>query len=219
MNCPSCSTPAPVGALFCDNCGFDLRSVPPQAVKPAPTQVNSGGMVCTCGSTNPPGSAFCENCGAQLGGVAAQQQYQQPPQQQYQQPPQQQYQQPPQQQYQQPPQQQYQPALVTGRFVVQGTNATITFPSGKSVIIIGREDPVSGVYPEIDMDAYGGHDAGVGRQHAKLTAQGGQIFLEDMNSVNGTAVNKQKLPPGQKRPLQNGDEVRFGKMILIYYLN
>jgi pSer/pThr/pTyr-binding forkhead associated (FHA) protein len=112
-----------------------------------------------------------------------------------------------------------QPMAVTGRLVVQGSNASIPIPSGKPTMIIGREDPVSSIFPDIDLDPFGGHDAGVGRQHAKLLAQGGQILIEDNNSVNGTWVNRQKLPPNQPRPLNNGDELRLGKLILNYYTN
>ena len=84
---------------------------------------------------------------------------------------------------------------------------------------MGREDPVSGVFPDIDLDPYGGHEAGVGRQHAQLIIQGGQVHIEDLDSVNGTAVNKQRIQPRQPHPLNNGDEVRLGKMGMIYYSN
>ena len=82
---------------------------------------------------------------------------------------------------------------------------------------MGREDPVSGVFPDIDLDPHGGHESGVGRRHAQLIWQGGQVCLEDLDSVNGTAVNRQRLAPRQPQPLKDGDEVRLGKMILIYY--
>jgi hypothetical protein len=243
--CPSCNTPAPAGSVFCDNCGYDLRNVAAAPAVSAQTVLASppgGGFNCPqCGQPNVPGASFCENCGAQLGQPAPVQQppyqapvqqppyqapVQQPPYQApVQQPPYQApVQQPPYQApVQQPPYQApYQPPMQqsmggTGRLVVQGTNASIPIPAGKPTMIIGREDPVSSIFPDIDLDPYGGHDAGVGRQHAKLLAQGGQILLEDNNSVNGTWVNRQKLPPNQPRPLNNGDELRLGKLILNYY--
>jgi pSer/pThr/pTyr-binding forkhead associated (FHA) protein len=105
---------------------------------------------------------------------------------------------------------------IPGRLVVQSLNISIPIPSGKQVVVIGREDPVSGVFPDIDLDLHGGHEAGVGRRHAQLVLQGGQVLLEDLDSVNGTVVNKVKLLPNKPQPLQHGDEVRFGKMVLIY---
>jgi pSer/pThr/pTyr-binding forkhead associated (FHA) protein len=82
---------------------------------------------------------------------------------------------------------------------------------------MGREDPVSGIFPEIDLDPYGAQEDGVGRKHAQLVLQGGQVCIEDLDSVNGTAVNKQKLAPHQPRPLKDGDELRLGKMVIIYH--
>jgi pSer/pThr/pTyr-binding forkhead associated (FHA) protein len=103
--------------------------------------------------------------------------------------------------------------------VVQDSNVSLSIPTGKTIVVIGREDPVSGVFPDIDVDPHGGHEAGVGRRHAQLILQGGQVFIEDLDSVNGTVVNKQKLAPRQPHLLQNGDEVRFGKMVMLYYSN
>jgi pSer/pThr/pTyr-binding forkhead associated (FHA) protein len=104
-----------------------------------------------------------------------------------------------------------------GRFVIQGSNVSLPLPGTKPVAFVGREDPVSNNFPEIDLDPHNGLDKGVGRQHARLFIQGGQLMLEDLNSVNGTLVNKQKLLPKQPRPLNNGDEVYFGQFVVHYY--
>jgi hypothetical protein len=38
VSCPNCNTPAPPGAMFCDHCGYDLRTIGPAAQSPvAPT--------------------------------------------------------------------------------------------------------------------------------------------------------------------------------------
>jgi len=84
-------------------------------------------------------------------------------------------------------------------------------------VVIGREDPVSGIFPDIDTDQFGGQEAGVGRKHAQLIVQGGQVYMEDLNSVNGTFVNKQKVTPQQPLPLNDGDEIRMGKLVIVYH--
>ena len=270
--CPSCNTPSPAGAVFCDNCGSDLRSAAPPAPQPTPPTVatpSAGESTCqSCGHANVPGAVFCENCGMQLAQAPEPQAAPQAP------PPQPQavppahepppapppvggpaYEPPPaeppvqappagsqpavppaeQPVYEQPPQQPapqappYQPpapapsaapvGTTPGRLVIQGSNVSLQLPAGKQEIILGREDPVSGIFPDIDLDPHGGQDTGVGRQHAKITVQGGQVQLEDLNSVNGTIVNKQRIPPGQVVPLNNGDEIRLGLMTLNYYSN
>jgi pSer/pThr/pTyr-binding forkhead associated (FHA) protein len=108
------------------------------------------------------------------------------------------------------------PGAVQGRFVVQDTGATLPFPSGRTEFTVGREDPVSGIFPEIDLTDYGGDEGGVSRQHARVTIQGSQIFIEDMNSVNFTYVNRQKLTPGQPHRLNDGDEVQLGRVKLTF---
>jgi hypothetical protein len=238
ITCPSCHMAAPAGAIFCDNCGYDLRTLSPAPAPPLPpTQLvpdsGSAELVCpNCRHPNIVGSAFCENCGSQLTQLAP--------------PPVKPVQPPPaapraapspvppapapkvvpptppsdedtlvgESPVARPPA----PAVgaIPGRLVIQSLNISIPIPSGKQVVVIGREDPVSGVFPDIDLDLHGGHEAGVGRRHAQLVLQGGQVLLEDLDSVNGTVINKVKLLPNKPQPLQHGDEVRFGKMILIY---
>ena len=103
------------------------------------------------------------------------------------------------------------------RLVVQGSDAVLSFPPDMSEVIIGRKDPVHGVFPDIDLTDHGGGEAGVSRQHARTFVQGSQIFIEDLNSTNHTYVNQQVLVPGQPHPLHNGDEVRLGRVKLCFY--
>jgi pSer/pThr/pTyr-binding forkhead associated (FHA) protein len=102
------------------------------------------------------------------------------------------------------------------RLVVQGSNATLPFPPGRDQIIIGREDPVSGIYPDIDLTDHGGDEGGVSRQHAQITTQSGQFYIEDLKSSNYTFVNRQKILPGQRQPLNNGDEIQLGAVKLTF---
>ena len=45
------------------------------------------------------------------------------------------------------------------------------------------------------------------RQHAKITVEGGAVFVEDLNSTNGTFVNGTRI--AEKLQLSDGDEVAF----------
>lgn len=221
--CPSCKTPAPPGAIFCDNCGYDLRtvsstdeqSVPPTFLVPGP---GTGEIQCpNCGHANIAGSIFCENCGTQLKQRSEQAKPSEIPKPAVSSPsseeelaetlagentP------------NQPPVSKLD--SIPGRLVIVETNVSLTIPPGHQSIIIGREDPVSGVFPDLDLDPHGGHEAGVGRRHAQLLLVDGQVFIEDLDSVNGTAVNKERIEPRKPHPILPGDEVRLGKMILNY---
>jgi pSer/pThr/pTyr-binding forkhead associated (FHA) protein len=108
-------------------------------------------------------------------------------------------------------------ASIQGHLVAQNTNATIPFPPGRTEVIVGREDPISNIFPEIDLTDHGGDEGGVSRQHARVFIQGSQIFIEDLNSTNYTHVNQQRLTPGQPHPLNDGDEIRLGRVKLNFY--
>jgi len=251
--CPSCKTPAPQGAIFCDNCGYDLRTVtavddsnraaPGAGALPTPPayaaadqgqfratgdlSLPKGMIVCSgCGHANMAGSAFCENCGMQLARTPKMpEEAANPP------------------LAPTPPAAELDflaetlveekkasggaaagglqagsaPSTITGRLVILDSQQSLPILPGHQVVVIGREDPVSGIFPEIDLDPHGGHEAGVGRKHAQLLIQNGQLFIEDLDSVNGTVVNKQRLEPRKPHPVNSGDELRFGKMVLVYY--
>lgn len=99
------------------------------------------------------------------------------------------------------------------KLVVEADGQTFDL-AGKSEILIGREDPVSNIYPDVDLTPHGGEEGGVSRLHAKIFLQGTQYMIEDQNSTNFTFVNKQKLAPKTPTPINNGDEVRLGRVVL-----
>ncbi len=227
--CPSCGAPAVPGEAFCGKCGAPLGQAAPATfpptyppapppVGPVPPPPGVGVQTCPqCGAPVEPGSAFCDMCGAPLTAGPTPPPQPQPPPPVYP-PPVPPTPRPP---STPPPTPPYPPVYptagaVSGRLIVQGTNAVLPFPPGKSEILIGREDPVSNIFPDIDLTPHGGDEGGVSRRHARIFAQGNQIFIEDLNSTNYTYVNQQKLTPGQPHPLKDGDEVRLGKVRLTY---
>ena len=56
-----------------------------------------------------------------------------------------------------------------------------------------------------------GDDTFVSQVHARLYRRGGDVFLEDLGSRNGTFVNGQ--PIGAATRLRRGDQVQFGQTI------
>lgn len=214
-NCPSCKSPVPPGAVFCDNCGFDLRSAAAAPQAPAPPGFQAappgGNLNCpSCGHPNIEGSLFCENCGSKLAAAMPPAMAPAPPPVATPAAP------PPVAAPAYQPPAPAAPALI-GRLVIQGANVSLPLPQNKSVAVIGREDPVSGIFPDIDLDPYGGQEAGVGRRHAQLVLQNGQLMIEDLESVNGTVVNRQRIPPRQPHPVCQGDEIRLGKLVMVYH--
>ncbi|MBE5874471.1 MAG: FHA domain-containing protein [Lachnospiraceae bacterium] len=59
-------------------------------------------------------------------------------------------------------------------------------------------------------------DMSVSRLHAKLIREGEDVYIEDLNSTNGTYKNGLRLKPYEKRKLEIGDEIKCGRRILIF---
>lgn len=59
-------------------------------------------------------------------------------------------------------------------------------------------------------------DSSVSRMHARLSKEGQEYYLEDLNSTNGTFKNGLRLQPYEKRKLESGDELKFGRVTLIF---
>jgi hypothetical protein len=104
------------------------------------------------------------------------------------------------------------PAPAVPRLVVGQNGDEIPFPQGKTEIIIGREDPVSHIFPEIDLTPYGGETGGVSRQHARINLDNGQWQITDLNSTNFTHVDGARLDPNVATPISDGAEIRFGRV-------
>jgi len=84
-------------------------------------------------------------------------------------------------------------------------------------LLLGRRDPMRGIFPDLDLTEDGGIDMGVSRRHARILQKGGKVYIEDVGSANGTFLNDQRLMPYLPYPLKGGDRVRVGKLELEVY--
>lgn len=200
----------------------------PQAAYPPPTPMNTPAATSNCpacGAAVVAGEAFCDNCGAALlsgtGGPPAEQPAQPagrapvPP-------PTPAFTPAPGAQPATRPAPPAVPAASTGAATAQSldgyhlvtaTGTRIALPA-KAEAIVGREDAPSNNYPDVDLTPHGALQEGVGRRHARLFVQAGVVQIEDLDSTNGTLVNRQKLAPRQGRVVNVGDELRLGKLVL-----
>jgi pSer/pThr/pTyr-binding forkhead associated (FHA) protein len=105
------------------------------------------------------------------------------------------------------------PAGLQARLIVEADNQEFDI-SGKDVILIGREDAVSNIYPDVDLTAHGGEEGGVSRLHARIFVENGQYMIEDENSTNFTFLNRQRLAAKTPTPLHDNDEIRLGRVLL-----
>lgn len=81
-------------------------------------------------------------------------------------------------------------------------------------IRVGRTDELSGLLPELNLSDDDGAEKGVSRMHAIIQASSQGLVLIDLSSTNGTLLNNSPLSPQLPYPLKNGDEIRFGDLLV-----
>lgn len=59
-------------------------------------------------------------------------------------------------------------------------------------------------------------DISVSRIHARILSEGEAMYIEDLNSTNGTFKNGVRMKPYEKKRLEPEDEIRLGKVTLVY---
>jgi len=111
-----------------------------------------------------------------------------------------------------------QPAGAAAPRLVLDDGKEVALPTDKREIIIGREDPISGIFPEVDLTPYGGESGGVSRQHARLNNNNGQWTLTDLNSTNYTRVDGAKIEPNVAVPIAGGAKLQFGRVAMTFHV-
>ena len=208
----------PDGSAFCDECGEPLTGATPSPAadvsQPAPGPVATGGtQTCpSCGAQNPAGEAYCANCGASLlgtpapaavgtnaatvmppaGPLPAQEPVMAPA---------------------APSAIPAAPTAMSARLIVEADNQEFDL-SGKDNVVVGREDAVSNIFPDVDLTPHGGEEGGVSRLHARIFIENGQYMIEDENSTNFTFLNRQRLAGKTPTPLHDNDEIKLGRVLL-----
>ncbi len=195
----------PDGSAFCDECGEPLSGAAPVAVAEAPqaapavAAAPAGTEICpSCGAVNPAGESFCSNCGSMLGAPAAAAVAAPAP---------------VDTAVPAAPVMTAAPAALVARLIVEADNQEFDL-SGKDIVLIGREDAVSNIFPDVDLTPHGGEEGGVSRMHARIFVENGQYMLEDENSTNFTFLNRQKLTAKTPTPLHDDDEIKLGRVLL-----
>ncbi len=86
-----------------------------------------------------------------------------------------------------------------------GPNPGATYSLDADLMTIGR-DPSNTIAI---------NDAEISRQHARMSAQGGKIVIEDNGSTNGTAINGKRI--SGPHVLKSGEMISFGEDIVFMF--
>jgi len=101
------------------------------------------------------------------------------------------------------------------RLVIISTGAELPLPDQEE-ITVGREDPSSGIFPDVDLTPYGGEEGGVSRRHARLLRIGDDYYVEDLQSTNYTKLDGQRLPAHVRERLEDSARLDFGRVAVIF---
>jgi hypothetical protein len=92
--------------------------------------------------------------------------------------------------------------------VLRGQRLNVEYPLYEGDNYLGRADEKA---VDIDLEDQEPPDRiWSSRQHALITYENGLLTIEDLNSTNGTFVNRLRVHPGQKRSLQVNDIIQVG---------
>ena len=109
---------------------------------------------------------------------------------------------------------------LTAKLVIQGTGELepSSFRLEKSDNLLGRRDPMSNIFPEVDLSKYDPQTK-ISRRHARIWREGNSFLVEDLGSSNGTTLlpsssDSVRLLPHQPHTLTNGDKIKLGDTTL-----
>jgi diguanylate cyclase (GGDEF)-like protein len=87
---------------------------------------------------------------------------------------------------------------------IYGPHLGKRFSLDRAELVIGRD---AGCEVALPIDT-------VSRRHCRLRVNGNAVFLTDLGSTNGTALNDEPIPANEEFALRSGDKVRVGSAIL-----
>ena len=112
----------------------------------------------------------------------------------------------------------------TAKLVVEGTSdlSAPAFSLQKDDNLLGRRDPMSNIFPEIDLSKYDPQTK-ISRRHARIWREGNNFLVEDLGSSNGTILSRSasdsfRLIPKQAQVLSAGDRLRLGDATLHFII-
>jgi pSer/pThr/pTyr-binding forkhead associated (FHA) protein len=97
------------------------------------------------------------------------------------------------------------------RFLIRETGGVLEVPAYHA-LVIGRKSHTHTV--DVDLTDFQAIELGVSRQHAEIIPRAEEqiLVVKDLNTVNGSSINKQPMTPGHLYELEHGDVLKLGLM-------
>ena len=85
---------------------------------------------------------------------------------------------------------------------------------GVEGLVMGRSGNGSPYVPDIDLAPYEAFEKGISRRHAALVQYKGAVHIMDLDSMNGTFVNSNRVPSQMAVAVASGDILTFADLKL-----
>jgi hypothetical protein len=95
------------------------------------------------------------------------------------------------------------------------TNTSLEIPPQLQIVHLGK--PNDQIPPDIDVSGFPSAEV-VSRIHANIRVEGENYYIEDVGSANGTYLNHNILPKGNRHLLRSGDRIGLGKGDLVTFI-
>ncbi|HVF29814.1 MAG TPA: FHA domain-containing serine/threonine-protein kinase [Pyrinomonadaceae bacterium] len=112
----------------------------------------------------------------------------------------------------------------TAKLIIEGTSELTTpaFSLQKDENLVGRRDPMSNIFPEVDLSKFDPQTK-ISRRHARIWREGGNFLVEDLGSSNGTVLatgitDSLRLIPHKPHLLTSGDKLKVGDTTLHFLI-
>ncbi len=116
----------------------------------------------------------------------------------------------------------YSQVPATAKLVIEGTSelSAPAYSLQKNETLVGRRDPMSNIFPEVDLSKYDPQTK-ISRRHARIWRDGNSFLVEDLGSSNGTVLASSmndplRLPPHKPHTLISGDKIKIGDTTLFF---
>ena len=107
-----------------------------------------------------------------------------------------------------------------GRPVLEGGWVLTGSCGGASIKLVFGETELSRAYLGVTIGRHPAlcdrviDDPGISRRHLRVGIAEGRLFAEDLNSLNGTVLDGEEIPPFQPVPISPGQVVVLGQVVL-----
>lgn len=100
--------------------------------------------------------------------------------------------------------------------IEQGLSLGKEFLVSDEEMLIGRRDPEQDYIPDIDLfDQESPNNRYISRRQAQLYFKEGGLWVEDLDSSNGTALNNHMVRAHEPKRLKPGDKLLLGQSVLL----